>query len=582
MKELHDAIFHYTPRTEKSERLCVCIQTDEMKKATWQYAHNGQLILDGTFGISDARLLLFIALGIDNAGRGVPLAFFLFSAPTGNQATHAGYDSAILTELLKAWVNSLGDVDGKKLCPTLVITDTDMKERAALHIVWPSTLLLLCQFHVRHCWANKRKSLIKMGQEKFNFHKEQVKNRLRTLEQRYSIIILNFHKYIYFMPSLITTSDYETARNLITSETTILQKLSLDSAALGAARAGLAHLTYLTTHWMPEPLWQGWSLAGRKIAGIRLNIPIEKVVTTTNHLEAFNGVLKNKFIHNLQKGGRRLRFDLLIFMMIKHILPGIFLQRKIEHEYYDWLSTRFPSVENRRAMPTKATADKHFKTDTLCFEFAWWPTDSITNFSDEVKYIIKHGRIGPFEWSDTYTITTTCASSLENIGDPNHRRYVLYLNCYGWSICSCLYFQKNGTACKHLWAFRQSIPQLNPPYGFIFPTSHATAAQIYTMLLPHLPVKPSLNFHSLNSHNILKVPLSVTTLNLLLPDVRQDDQPSLTDVLDILTEPLPDSFDSDNESCVDIEDSIESSSVSGYQNKCTDSVCSICISLDTY
>jgi hypothetical protein len=186
-KQLHEAIFYYKARTDKDERLRVCIQLPEMKAAAWQYAHNGQLILDGTFGISDSRLLLFIALAIDHSGKGVPLAFFLFSAPTGNQATHAGYDASILTELLKAWVASMGDLNGVSFCPKLVITDTDMKERAALYIVWPSIILLLCRFHVRCCWSNKRKSLIKLGQEKFNFYKEQVKNRLCTLEQRYFI-----------------------------------------------------------------------------------------------------------------------------------------------------------------------------------------------------------------------------------------------------------------------------------------------------------------------------------------------------------------------------------------------------------
>ncbi|HEV7738441.1 MAG TPA: hypothetical protein VGO47_13865 [Chlamydiales bacterium] len=185
-QELHNAIFYYQARTEKSERLRVCIQTDEMRAAAWKYAHNGQLILDGTFGVSDTRLLLFIALGINETGKGVPLTFFLFSAPTGNQATHAGYDSAILTEVLQAWVTAMGFQDGKPFAPKLVMTDTDLKERAALHLVWPFVMLLLCKFHIRTCWANRRKTLIKMRNEKlqFNFHKKQVYNRIVNLEQR--------------------------------------------------------------------------------------------------------------------------------------------------------------------------------------------------------------------------------------------------------------------------------------------------------------------------------------------------------------------------------------------------------------
>ena len=39
------------------------------------------------------------------------------------------------------------------------ITDTDTKEHLALVRLWPMVILLLCQFHVRQCWTNKRKKL---------------------------------------------------------------------------------------------------------------------------------------------------------------------------------------------------------------------------------------------------------------------------------------------------------------------------------------------------------------------------------------------------------------------------------------
>ncbi|KAJ7437671.1 hypothetical protein B0H11DRAFT_1935739 [Mycena galericulata] len=75
--EIHQAIFHYAARSERGERLKVCIATD-MKKAAWKYAHHSQLILDGTVDVCSSRMLLFIAMGIDEDGKGVPLAFFLF------------------------------------------------------------------------------------------------------------------------------------------------------------------------------------------------------------------------------------------------------------------------------------------------------------------------------------------------------------------------------------------------------------------------------------------------------------------------------------------------------------------------
>ncbi|KAI0681652.1 hypothetical protein BC835DRAFT_1489398, partial [Cytidiella melzeri] len=100
---LKKAIFHYVPRTKHEGRLEVCIATSEMRAAAWKYGHHSQVLLDGTFGISDKKMLLFIVMGIDEANRGVPLAFLLFSAPASNQKTAAGYNTDILKRLLNAW-----------------------------------------------------------------------------------------------------------------------------------------------------------------------------------------------------------------------------------------------------------------------------------------------------------------------------------------------------------------------------------------------------------------------------------------------------------------------------------------------
>ena len=96
-----------------------------MDAAAWKYA---QLILNGTFGVCSSHLLLFITIGIDEDGRGVPLALFLFSAPTGNQATHVGYNQEILHELLHSWKSHLSKSQTMLFCPLVVITDTNTKE----------------------------------------------------------------------------------------------------------------------------------------------------------------------------------------------------------------------------------------------------------------------------------------------------------------------------------------------------------------------------------------------------------------------------------------------------------------------
>ena len=83
-------------QTHQNEQLKVCISTSEMDEATWKYAHGKQIIVNGTFGVCLSHMLLFIAMGVDEDGKGVPLALFLFSAPMGNRATHAGYNQEIL------------------------------------------------------------------------------------------------------------------------------------------------------------------------------------------------------------------------------------------------------------------------------------------------------------------------------------------------------------------------------------------------------------------------------------------------------------------------------------------------------
>ncbi|KAK1227708.1 hypothetical protein PQX77_009259 [Marasmius sp. AFHP31] len=94
--EVASQIFHYQERAETGDCFEVCISTIEMNRAAWKHAHRSQLVLDGTFGVCTVRLLLFIALAVDSHGKGLPIALFLFSAPTGNRATHAGYTTAIL------------------------------------------------------------------------------------------------------------------------------------------------------------------------------------------------------------------------------------------------------------------------------------------------------------------------------------------------------------------------------------------------------------------------------------------------------------------------------------------------------
>ncbi|EIW63778.1 uncharacterized protein TRAVEDRAFT_97696, partial [Trametes versicolor FP-101664 SS1] len=279
-RDIADSIFHYAARAENEERFKVCIATPEMRTAAWKYCHQKQLVLDGTFGVCTSKLLLWIAMGVDEAHHGVPVAMFLFSAPSGNRATHAGYDTEILTEILGSWRDWMGkspDEANIPFEPFVAMTDTDQKERGALLNLWPNIILLLCKFHVRQCWKNKRNSLYNKQAPHWRSYLE---SRAQTLEE-----------------ALLQTVAHEVAVTLLADEEETLHAIATADAAGGkASQAGLSYLEYLRSQWMPVPMWTGWSRRGRENAAKRMGISVDEVLPTTNHLEAFNGSLKRNHL----------------------------------------------------------------------------------------------------------------------------------------------------------------------------------------------------------------------------------------------------------------------------------------------
>jgi len=223
-KTIASAIFHYSARARKEDWLEVCVATDEMKDAAWKYGYRSQIILDGTFGVCDKRLLLFIIVAIDENKQGVPLAFLLFSAPSGNQQTAAGYDIDIIAKLILTWKTSLEHYrGGKSFYALLGITDTDLKERTALLRVFSGIILLICKFHLQQSWQNHRNRTVKGKAPAFI----EVKSRLQRVEE-----------------ALVATMSLESATNIIANEVTIHEAM-IEVSHAPAAERGLLHLQYL-------------------------------------------------------------------------------------------------------------------------------------------------------------------------------------------------------------------------------------------------------------------------------------------------------------------------------------------------
>ena len=53
------------------ERWELGISTPEQRAAAWKYGHNKVILMDGTFNVSDKRLLLFIVMVLDDSWKGI-------------------------------------------------------------------------------------------------------------------------------------------------------------------------------------------------------------------------------------------------------------------------------------------------------------------------------------------------------------------------------------------------------------------------------------------------------------------------------------------------------------------------------
>ncbi|KIJ36149.1 hypothetical protein M422DRAFT_261476 [Sphaerobolus stellatus SS14] len=158
---LAEAVFHYSPQAALNEHFEVCIATKEMKEMAWKYAHQSQMMVDGTFGIYDSKLLLFIVMVVDEKKKGVPLTFLLFSAPSGNKQISSSYDTAILMKLLQRWESSMEKFKSKSFDVLVAVPDMDLKEQGALLVMFPNLWLLICKFNICPSWRNHWNRVLK-------------------------------------------------------------------------------------------------------------------------------------------------------------------------------------------------------------------------------------------------------------------------------------------------------------------------------------------------------------------------------------------------------------------------------------
>ncbi|KAI8974268.1 hypothetical protein BD414DRAFT_517646 [Trametes punicea] len=440
-KAFADSVFHYSARAAKDERFEVCVATKEMREAAWRYSHGSQLILDGTFGLCDRKLLLFIIMGVDERKR----------APSGNQQTASGYDTNILEKLLSRWRASLGTCNDQAFTPRVAITDTDLKERGALLRVFPAIWLLICKFHLRQAWRNHRTRVLK-GTTALH---TDLRARLQQLEL-----------------TLLKTTDHAEATQLIINEQQVLSKAQCDTpiaddvAAISGARA---HLEYLVGYWLSDSLWKSWSEYGRQTAAKLLGCEVDGVIPTTNHLESFNGVLKNKHVRRWQRGGRRLRVDVLLHLFVFSVLPSVFEGRALEEKEDQRIEAQLRSLPGGdnliRQMRTRHGEPSTSSAPSLRpSPHAYLTPDAARDAS--ATLLLENNQISvPTFHEHTLTFGFDCFSSLATTFDVLPTCYNIAVGLDGSAACSCLDFRERGGACKHVRAAirRLKIPPIDIP-----------------------------------------------------------------------------------------------------------------------
>ncbi|KAJ7576841.1 hypothetical protein C8J56DRAFT_1114156 [Mycena floridula] len=424
-KEFAEAVFHYHARASKGERFEVSVATKEMHEASWKYGHHKQILLDGTFGLCDKKLLLFIVMGIDDEGHGVPLSFMFFSAPSENRHTAAGYDTDVLEKLIEKWKVSVEKFGGdRKFCPWVAGTDTDLKERAALIHVFPDILLLICRAHLRRSWRNHRNKSLKGKAPGL----KEMRSRIKAVEDE-----------------LVKSTTFLAAQTIVAEAKEFVTQNQPD--LLEAAYSGaLVHLEYLSSYWLTKNLWASWSDYGRYAAAKKLGCTFDQVASTTNHLESFNNVLKHKYIQQQQHGGRRLRVDVLLHYLITDMLPSIFEQRRMERGEKERRRAWILSLPGGNALWQQQQTGK-----TVFGPVAYLVADAERDRA--ARDLLEFRQIGSPSFSDDGTLFTfSCYSSHATVLNENPLIYAIRIHLNGLASCTCPDFQHRGGACKHIRA----------------------------------------------------------------------------------------------------------------------------------
>lgn len=363
--------------------------------------------------------------------------------------------------------------------------------RVSHHLLQSWILIQKSVVHCLMCWTNHRKKALQCsGQE---FWKNHVCEQLRGLEVKCITFPQAMQVAKKWCFSLINSINHNAAAAILEQQQLYFMEMLKNTASHNAALGGCKHLDYLTASWMLLPMWRSWSGWGHLVAAAAMNILVQGVIPTTNHLESFNTILKQKHLAAWLHSGHWLRFDLLIHILITCILPGIYSCQRTQQEYSDWLCSHFLDKTGGQNLSKLHKQGMEEMWQENLSSLSWWQLDAKC---DQEAAAIVQLKMLMISWGeDNASFKVTCTSSKANVFYPSHLWY-FFIHHSGISVYGCLYFCNQGGACKHLQALHIHIDywvQSGMETTFTFPMSLADAQQIqaYTSSAPQPPTMDS-------------------------------------------------------------------------------------------
>ncbi|GAA6000017.1 hypothetical protein JCM5350_000275, partial [Sporobolomyces pararoseus] len=146
---------------------------------------------------------------------------------------------------------------------------------------------------------------------------------------------------------VIEAKDYEEASRRVKAAENYLSAQP-ESTSLQAARS---FISYFTKTWMGPAMWNSYSDASIRVAAEYLGTRVEDVLTTTNHLESLNNVVKNKWLKRWKRGGRRMRLDLFVLLLVTRIAPNLANERTKRANLFDMKKSLCPHLLSTTPAP---------------------------------------------------------------------------------------------------------------------------------------------------------------------------------------------------------------------------------------